>query len=109
PGLSGYASSKAAQLRVMETIAADVPASEVRFISLHPGAVETAMLDKAGIKDKVPVTDVKLAADFVAWATSDDAAFLAGRFAWVNWDLGELLAKKDEIVEKDLLRTDIAV
>jgi hypothetical protein len=39
--------------------------------------------------------------------TSEAAKFLAGRFAWVNWDVDELVAGKDEMVEEDLLRTSL--
>jgi hypothetical protein len=27
-----------------------------------------------------------------------------GRFAWVNWDIEELKVRKEEILEKDLLK-----
>ncbi|TVY46013.1 Short chain dehydrogenase citE, partial [Lachnellula cervina] len=37
PGLSAYTSSKAALLRLSETLQDDVPAGVARFVSLHPG------------------------------------------------------------------------
>jgi NAD(P)-dependent dehydrogenase (short-subunit alcohol dehydrogenase family) len=55
----------------------------------------------------LPVTDIKLSSEFVVWASSKEAAFLTGRFVWVNWDVDELIAKKNEIVEKDLLISNL--
>ncbi|EPS35368.1 hypothetical protein H072_11209 [Dactylellina haptotyla CBS 200.50] len=105
---SGYGASKAALARWSESIAVDVPQTVARFISVHPGFVHTAMGAKSGLEGAFPATDIKLAADFVAWTTTEQAAFLSGRFAWVNWDVDELVAKKDEIVQKDLFRTAIS-
>jgi len=33
---------------------------------------------------------------------------LAGRFAWVNWDVDDLVEAKEEIVGKDLFRTSLS-
>lgn len=46
---------------------------------------------------------VDLSGDFGVWAVSDEATFLKGRMVWVNWDVDELKAKKDEIVNSNLL------
>lgn len=45
---------------------------------------------------------VDLSGDFGVWAVSDEAAFLKGRMAWVNWDITELKEKKDEIINDNL-------
>lgn len=50
------------------------------------------------------MTDIDLSANFILWATTPEADFLKGRFAWVNWDIDELKARKSEILEKDLLK-----
>jgi len=108
PGQSGYAASKAAQARLAEILTAEVPASEARFVSVHPGNVKTDMYDKSPhAASMAPATDVALAAHFVVWAASTEAAFLGGRIAWANWDVDELLSKKLEILAKDLLKTDL--
>jgi NAD(P)-dependent dehydrogenase (short-subunit alcohol dehydrogenase family) len=110
--LSAYVGSKAAMWRMMETISMDVLDQQVlpggaRFISIHPGAVKTDMYWKAGLDGVVQIeaTDPQLAAEFVVWSASQEAAFLANRMVWVNWDVDELVARKDEIVEKDMFRT----
>ncbi|KAL7916833.1 hypothetical protein GGI35DRAFT_49849 [Trichoderma velutinum] len=108
PNLSAYAASKAALARWNELAAADVPLSEARFISVHPGAVETAMADKSGLSGVFPHTDGTLVGEFISWLVSEEAAFLAGRFVWVNWDIDELREKKEEIVSKNLLISALA-
>ena len=53
------------------------------------------------------MTDGKLTGEFFAWAATDEADFLSGRFVWADWDVDELKGKKAEILEKDLLLTTI--
>jgi NAD(P)-dependent dehydrogenase (short-subunit alcohol dehydrogenase family) len=108
PSLSAYGSSKAALARWLEIASHDVPQEVARFISVHPGAVETDMGHKAGIIETLAVTDATLTGDFTAWLASDEASFLAGRFVWANWDCEQLIDRKQEILEKNLFRTALA-
>jgi len=43
------------------------------------------------------VNAVSLPADFMVWLASSEAAFLKGRYVWANWDVEEMLARKEEI------------
>lgn len=43
------------------------------------------------------------------YLTQKRQEWLAGRYISVNWDMEELFKKKDEIVEKDLLRVRMAI
>jgi NAD(P)-dependent dehydrogenase (short-subunit alcohol dehydrogenase family) len=108
-GLSAHVAGKAALARWSEAVAYDVPASTARFISVHPGGVKTAMALKSGIKESgdFPFTDGELTGNFIAWAASEEAAFLAGRFVWVNWDVDQLVEAREEIVGKDLFKTSL--
>jgi hypothetical protein len=36
--------------------------------------------------------------------TSPEADFLTGRYFWAKWDVEELISKKSEILEHNLLR-----
>jgi NAD(P)-dependent dehydrogenase (short-subunit alcohol dehydrogenase family) len=105
PLRSAYAASKTASMRWSELMQEDFPTSTARFISIHPGAVETDMAAKAELGGAFPFTDAQLAAEFIVWATTEKASFLAGRMAFVNWDKDKVLGKKDEIVKDDLLRS----
>lgn len=105
-GWSGYGSSKMAQARIFEFIRFEHP--DVRFINAHPGLLDTAGFDRCGAA--VPpggMTDGKLTGGFFAWLATEEAAFLSGRFVWADWDIEELKARKDEILEKDLLLTTV--
>jgi len=109
PLLSSYGASKAALARWSELISVDVPEQVARFISVHPGAVKTDMGIKSGLDGVFPSTDPTFAGDFIVWAVTEEAKFLSGRFAWVNWDVEQLVAKQEEIVAKDLLRTSLSI
>ncbi|KAF2095503.1 NAD(P)-binding protein [Rhizodiscina lignyota] len=100
-GVSNYSASKAGQLRMMELFAAEV-GDEVRFVTVHPGAVDTAMSMKSGLKGKLVETDLDMVGNWMVWATAN-ADWMDGRFFWLGWDVDELLKKKDEILEKNLL------
>lgn len=39
----------------------------------------------------------ELAGNFVVWLASKEAAFLKGKFTWVNWDIEELKINAREI------------
>ncbi|KFY94153.1 hypothetical protein V498_04020 [Pseudogymnoascus sp. VKM F-4517 (FW-2822)] len=105
-GWSGYSASKLAQARVFEYIRFEHP--DVRFINVHPGVVDTDGFKRCGAA--VPpggMTDGKMTGGFFAWLATEEAAFLSGRFVWADWDIEELKAKKNEILEKDLLLTTV--
>lgn len=50
--------------------------------------------------------DVDLCGAVCVWLTSkcEDIQWLSGRLISATWDLDELLAKKEEVIEKDLLK-----
>ena len=50
------------------------------------------------------LTTIDLPVGFCVWlAACKEADFLRGRLVWANWDVDELLARKEEVIEKDLL------
>jgi NAD(P)-dependent dehydrogenase (short-subunit alcohol dehydrogenase family) len=110
PKLTAYIASKTAITRVLELVAFETPESVARFISVHPGAVDTDMLHKSGLPVVAPdisVTNIQLSSEFIVRTSFKEVAFLAGRFVWVNWDVDELIAKKNEVLEKDLLISNL--
>lgn len=50
---------------------------------------------------------VDLPGHFCLWLTSPEAKFLRGKFVWVNWDVDELKARKEEILTTDILVTKL--
>ncbi|KAL9010260.1 MAG: hypothetical protein Q9173_004792 [Seirophora scorigena] len=110
-GVSAYASSKIAQIKLLDFLAAENP--EVFVASVHPGVVETPMTrglleqygDAIHERGGVPRDDVKLSAHFILWMTSPEAHFLRGRFVWANWDVEQLKTRAKEIEESPQMLT----
>ncbi|TKA65007.1 hypothetical protein B0A55_09432 [Friedmanniomyces simplex] len=108
-----YNVSKVAQLRLMEMIHDQYnPTDGLLAYTLHPGGVLTEMA-----RDSAPEymleylqDSTELCGAFCVWLTKDRSRdWLSGRFASVDWDVGELEAKKEGVVEKDLLKLKIDV
>lgn len=50
-------------------------------------------------------TRIDLPGAFCVWlSASKDAEFLRGRFVWSNWDVDELIQRKKDIIDRDLLK-----
>ncbi|KAK8235051.1 putative short-chain dehydrogenases/reductase [Phyllosticta capitalensis] len=117
---SKYCISKFAQIRVVEHLAEQFGRGEVEepgnegpkrrllAVSVHPGAVNTQMA-----RDSCPpefwsyLTDSPdLCGAFCVWLMRDPerVMWLNGRLLSAKWDPDELLAKKQEVVEGDLLK-----
>jgi hypothetical protein len=64
------------------------------------GANEEMMAQarKAGFID-----DESLPAQYFVWLSTPDAAFLTGKWVWANWDVEQLIARKEEITSSYLL------
>ncbi|KAN0089695.1 NAD(P)-binding protein [Hyaloscypha variabilis] len=100
---SSYGVTKLGGAKLMDYFAAE---KGVWVLNVHPGQVtETEMAGKAkGLKRlERHIDDGELAGDFVVWCLSEEAAFLKGRFVWANWDVEELVGRKEEIEGSGLL------
>ena len=100
PGASAYSITKLADLQLALYTAAENP--NVAAMAFHPGIVMTDMavdFAKPFAKDTP-----ELAGAVVVWLSTDEARFLSGRYVTTNWDVSELLRRKEEIVSQDLLK-----
>ncbi|KAH8888979.1 NAD(P)-binding protein [Thozetella sp. PMI_491] len=100
PFLSGYLISKLAAIQLMTHLAAAYP--NLTTVAVHPGLVKTDMMLEQfkGFNLDTP----ELSGSVMAWLATDKARFLSGRFISVNWDVDDLVARKDEIVSEELLQ-----
>ena len=58
----------------------------------------------------IDLTDTpELCGGFVVWLTKGQRTWLNGRYVSADWDVDELEAKKDEIVEGDKLTVKMVV
>lgn len=104
-GHSSYMVSKYAVIKFMQMVGSENP--DVHVVTIHPGVIETQMYHKAEMEGLHSDT-IQLAAHFTLWVTSEQARFARGRFLWCNWDVEELVAEKEKILERDdLFRVNI--
>ncbi|KAF4333432.1 short-chain type dehydrogenase reductase [Fusarium beomiforme] len=105
PGYSAYSSSKLAFAKMIEFVQDENP--NLRVFKINPGAIPTEMQKKSG--DIAAVDNIRLPASYCVWlAASKEADCLKGRFLWANWDVTELLQRKDEIKTQNLLTHGLA-
>jgi NAD(P)-dependent dehydrogenase (short-subunit alcohol dehydrogenase family) len=106
PRISAYSITKLAFTQWMAHLHEELGNKGVRIHSLHPGGPLTEAVRAFGMtEDMMDWDDVQLSGQFVIWLASDEAGFLGGRFVWANWDVEELVARKQEFeADKDLLK-----
>lgn len=104
PGMSGYSGAKLAAIRLAETIDAEQPS--MRVFSVHPGLVVAEGGRGSIVEAFAPFTRDKaaLTGGLTLYLDTPRADFLKGGYIHANWDVGEMEAHKDEIVEKKLVR-----
>lgn len=110
PGASAYETNKLAVLRFTEFVAVEYGDRGIIAIAIHPGGVLTELAQNLpqGLHGLL-VDTPELAGDSVAWLTQRQPQWLSGRYVSVNWDLPELMTKKEEIVEGDKLKMRIVI
>ncbi|KAI4095285.1 MAG: hypothetical protein LQ339_007282 [Xanthoria mediterranea] len=105
PGRGSYGASKEAFVHLLAHVQRDHADTGVKIFNFHPGGVLTSMTRAMGMnQDSFPWDDVSLPGGFAVWLASGEADFLAGRFVYANWDVEELKARAEEIVNSDLLK-----
>lgn len=107
-----YSLSKFAVTRLVEHVhASHIPS--VRAYALQPGGVKTALAEASlpegkGWEERL-IDDVQLAGAMCVWLVREKRDWLSGRYIDSRWDVDELLRKKEEIIEKDLLKMRLAI
>jgi NAD(P)-dependent dehydrogenase (short-subunit alcohol dehydrogenase family) len=115
PYNSAYACSKAAVVRLTDSVAEEVRERGVRVFALSPGSVDTEL--RAGAVDSPTgrkwLTKVnpnpqwvpaELPASAVVFLASGDADGLTGRFLSADWDLPDLARRAGDIERRDVLQ-----
>ncbi len=112
PNFSAYAASKAALVRLTETVAAEVEPYNVQVNAVAPGAINTRMLEEiiaaggaageelaaARRRKAEGGTAIELVADLVAFLASGASGGLTGKLisaphdGWRAWDAGRIAA-----------------
>ncbi|KAH8798537.1 hypothetical protein F5884DRAFT_758764 [Xylogone sp. PMI_703] len=106
PFSSNYAASKAAVLKFSEALLAEEADKGLHVFSIHPGAVLSEMT-KVAMPEKLFhlfEDSPELAGDTIAWLTQEPRTWLRGRWLSCNWDMEELMSRRQEIEESDKLK-----
>lgn len=101
PGSSVYNIAKLVDLQLAAFAAAENP--NLTAIVFHLGIVMTDVVQAVEFFRHFARDTPQLAGAAVNWLASEEAKFLTGRYLSSNWDVTEVLERKDEIVEKNLL------
>lgn len=106
PGGASYRSSKLAVLRWTESVQVEYVEQGLLTFCVNPGAIKTKLSEgnlPDSIRDRFPHR-VDMPGDTIAWLAAERRDWLGGRYVSCNWDMEELMGKKDEIVEGDKLK-----
>ncbi|KAB5531211.1 hypothetical protein GE09DRAFT_1177298 [Coniochaeta sp. 2T2.1] len=106
PGASSYQPSKLAVIRLTEYLMIDYGQQGLLAYSVHPASVPTDLAKRMPdvVVKAVCVDTTELAGDCIALLTRERREWLAGRYISCTWDMPELVARQEEIGEKDLLK-----
>ncbi|KAK9842396.1 hypothetical protein WJX84_000108 [Apatococcus fuscideae] len=110
PGASAYQTTKLAINRLAQFIHNDHGKQGIRAFALHPGGVRTKLAlgmpeGMHGILNSTPW----LSGAACVYLASSRADFLRGRYIDSSWDVEELEARKEEIIEKDLFKMQLTL
>ncbi|GBE89718.1 Short chain dehydrogenase citE [Sparassis crispa] len=110
PTCSAYLTSKLAILRLTELVALEYGSQGVIAYAVHPGSIPTDITASIGEKyQEVVVDTLASATDTLVWLVKERRDWLSGRYVSCQWDVEELLAKKQEIVAGDKLKVRMMV
>jgi NAD(P)-dependent dehydrogenase (short-subunit alcohol dehydrogenase family) len=108
PHMSSYNSGKLAVCRFTEYIQTEYMADGIIAFSYHPGGVPTAMGLSLPSGLHALLTDTpELTADTLVWLTAKRKEWLGGLYVDSNWDMPEFEKRKDEILQKGLLKVKL--
>ncbi|KAM0206142.1 hypothetical protein ACHAPA_011764 [Fusarium lateritium] len=110
PGSGSYRSSKLAVLRWTESLQVEYGEQGLLAFCVNPGAIKTKNTEGApeAVRNALPHCP-DIAGDTVAWLASERREWLGGRYVSCPWDMEELIAKKDEIIEQDKLKLRMVI
>ena len=110
PGGSGYETTKLAVLKINDYLMAEYGSQGLLAYAVAPGGVKTVMAQ--GFPDELQhwLSDTpQLVADTITFLTRERRTWLAARYVDSRWDMMEMLKRKEEIVERDLLKVKLRI
>jgi NAD(P)-dependent dehydrogenase (short-subunit alcohol dehydrogenase family) len=118
PFISAYAASKAAVVRLTETLAEELRANQIDVNAVAPGALNTRLLDEVLSAGPAAVGDVfyqkalkqketggaslALGASLAVWLASSESDGITGKLLSAQWDPWKDLAGKRDALKNDI-------
>ncbi|KIV90907.1 hypothetical protein PV10_05509 [Exophiala mesophila] len=110
PGASSYQTTKSVLLRLNDFLQVEYGDQGLLAYGIHPGGVATELAKTMPEYLHASLTDTpELAGDTLVFLTQERREWLADRYVMVNWDMQEFFDRKDEIVQKDLLKVRLCL
>ncbi|KAK7214240.1 hypothetical protein V2G26_021418 [Clonostachys chloroleuca] len=107
---SAYGGTKFALCRFGEHLDAQYGKEGLVIHSVEPGAVKTDLASQLHPDFRPYLTDTaELVANTLVWLTAERREWLSPRIICSNWDMEDLLSKRETIVASDLLRFRLAI
>lgn len=105
PAGGSYRTSKLTILRWTESLQLECESQGLLTYCVNPGSIRTQLSSNIPDAVRAMLRDhPSIAGDTIAWLASQRKEWLGGRYVSCPWDMEELMAKKDEIVEQDKLK-----
>jgi NAD(P)-dependent dehydrogenase (short-subunit alcohol dehydrogenase family) len=110
-GPLGFSISALATNRLSQRVTEAYGDQGIFCAAVHPGAVlpEVMPVGAPDIFKEMSTDDPMLCGAFLIWLVKQKRDWLNGRYIDATWDVDELEKKKDEIVEKDMLKMRLVV
>lgn len=101
---------KLAIIRFTELTAAEYGEKGILAITVHPCTVKSDLSSSLPEEYHQYLNDTpEVAGDTITWLSKERRDWLQGRYVDCCWDMGELEARKDEIVSEDKLKARLSV
>lgn len=110
PGGSAYETSKQAVLKLNYYLMAEHGSEGILAYAVAPGGVMTDMASGFPTQYHDRLTDTpEMVADTLVFLTKERQEWLACRYVDSRWDMDEFLKKKQEIIDRDLLKVKMTL
>lgn len=105
PGGTSYNLTKAVNVRMAEVWEAEYREEGLLSFSFQPGNTVTELSSRLpGQASSLGQDKPELGGETLVFLTKERLEWLNGRFTMANWDMTEFIAKKDEVINRDLFK-----